>query len=237
MSGGGGYHAVVLAAGAGSRFGGSKLTARYGKGVLLDAALRTACAAPVESVIVVTGAHQQPVATVVAAFASGSKLPIRAVLCEDHAAGMSASLRRGLASVPDDAAGAIIFLGDMPRISRAVPPELLAAVLAGSLAAVPSFKTRWGHPVLISRPLFEAFSRGGGDGGGRDMLSRLGGDLAIVEIDHDGILTDADTRAELDALWRIESGTGPQAVVRRPSGKRDALAADRPSQAAGDPTA
>ena len=112
---------------------------------------------------------------------------------------MSASLRCGLASLPDAAAGAFIFLGDMPRVPRSVPSLLLAAILAGSRAAVPSANGRWGHPVLVTRALFEIFSREGGDGGGRAMLRSLGGGLAVVEAD-DGILADADTPADLEAL-------------------------------------
>ena len=201
-----GYHAVVLAAGAGSRFGGSKLTAPYQGGVLLDAALRTACAAPVESVVVVTGAHKQAVGSAVAEIASGSGIPIRSVYCADHVSGMFASLRCGFASLPADAAGAFLFLGDMPRIPATVPAELLAPVLAGSLAAVPHVGGRWGHPVLISRPLFDAFSRGGGDGGGRAALRALGSELALVAIDHEGILADADTPSDLATLAMEDRG-------------------------------
>jgi CTP:molybdopterin cytidylyltransferase MocA len=48
--------AVVLAAGAGARFGGGKLLAPYMAGVLLDGALAAALAAPACSVTLVTGA-------------------------------------------------------------------------------------------------------------------------------------------------------------------------------------
>lgn len=195
----GGYHAVVLAAGAGSRFGGSKLTAAFEGGVLLDAALGIACAAPVESVVVVTGAHGDAVGAAVAAFASSGP-PVHVVNCPDHASGMSASLRRGLAALPENAVGAFIFLGDMPRVPRTISLDLLDAVLAGSPAAIPSVNGRWGHPVLVARPLFDAFSRGAGDGGGRRVLRSLGGDLAVVETNDDGILADADTPAELEAI-------------------------------------
>ena len=48
--------AIVLAGGAGARFGGDKLTAPWRGGVLIDGALGAAFAAPVRSVTVVTGA-------------------------------------------------------------------------------------------------------------------------------------------------------------------------------------
>ena len=207
MSIAGDYHAVVLAAGAGARFGGSKLTAPYEGGVLLDAVLRIACAAPVQSILVVIGAHGEAVATAVATFASGCEIPVRAVPCADHASGMSSSLGCGLRSLPHDAAGAFIFLGDMPRIPVMVPGKLLTAVRGGALAAIPLFENQWGHPVLITSALFDHFSRHGGDGGGREMLRRLGDDLAVVEVDDHGILADADTPAKLSALSGIAPAT------------------------------
>ncbi|HEX7947277.1 MAG TPA: NTP transferase domain-containing protein, partial [Phenylobacterium sp.] len=50
------FASLVLAAGAGSRFGGGKLTAPFRDGVLLDGALAAAFAAPVRIVTLVTGA-------------------------------------------------------------------------------------------------------------------------------------------------------------------------------------
>lgn len=198
----GGAHAVVLAAGAGSRFGGSKLTAPYEGGVLLDAALRSACLAPVKSIVVVTGAHADLVSSAVAAFASGSLVPVRLAHCADHSSGMFASIRRGLETLPEDAAAAFLFLGDMPLVSRTVSSKLLAAVHAGALAAVPSVGGTWGHPVLASRALFSALCRSAGDGGGRVVLRGLGGDLAVIDVDDEGILLDVDTVADLDAIQR-----------------------------------
>ena len=54
--------AVVLAAGSGSRFGGGKLLAAWGAGVLLEGALAAAFAAPVRGVTVVIGADAEAVA-------------------------------------------------------------------------------------------------------------------------------------------------------------------------------
>ncbi|HMO44197.1 MAG TPA: NTP transferase domain-containing protein, partial [Phenylobacterium sp.] len=55
------WAAIILAAGAGRRFGGGKLLAPYGAGVLLDGAVTTALALA-EAVVLVTGAQVEPVA-------------------------------------------------------------------------------------------------------------------------------------------------------------------------------
>lgn len=190
-----GVHAIVLAAGAGSRFGGSKLTAPWQGGVLVNGALRSACAAPVEGVVVVTGAHADAVEHAVREFACD--LPMRTVACHDHASGMSASIRCGLAALPADARGAFLFLGDMPRVPHHIANRLLEAVEAGALAAVPAAGSRLGHPVLISRAAFAAFLNGAGDGGGRRILRDLGDGLARIETQDDGVFLDIDTPADL----------------------------------------
>lgn len=192
----GGFYAIVLAAGAGSRFGGAKLTARWGDGTLLDAALRSAHAAPVAGVVVVTGANADAVEAIVAGFAPGACPPVRSVHCADHARGMSASLRRGLSVLPPDSAGAFVFLGDMPRVPSGLADELLARLPEGG-AAAPMFGDRFGHPVLISRGLFDAFSGGAGDGAGGRILRDLGDALARVPTGDDGVLADVDTPADL----------------------------------------
>jgi molybdenum cofactor cytidylyltransferase len=199
MSESGEYHAIILAAGEGARFGGSKLTEPWDGGILLDAALRSARSAPVKSVLVVTGAHADAVEEAVELFASNPGLPVIFIRCADHALGMAASLRCGLSALPGGAAGAFIFLGDMPHVPATLPALLLDRLRSGARASVPAVDGRWGHPVLISRSLFDAFSGGAGDGGGRDILRGLGKDLAVVETGDPGILKDVDFPADLEA--------------------------------------
>ncbi|MEI9891396.1 MAG: NTP transferase domain-containing protein [Caulobacteraceae bacterium] len=128
-------HAIVLAAGSGSRFGGGKLMAPWRGGVLLDGALDAAFAAPVQAVHVVVGADPRAAAH---AQARGALI----VEAADHALGLSASLKAGIAALPQDAAGVLVFLGDMPLAPHAVLASLAAAIEAGAPAAVPTFDGR-----------------------------------------------------------------------------------------------
>jgi molybdenum cofactor cytidylyltransferase len=189
------FEAVVLAAGSGSRFGGGKLTTAYGSGVLLDAALRAAFAAPVRAVTVVTGADSAAVTDAALSFDP----TVRIVHAADHAEGMGASLRTGIASLPDDAAGAFVFLGDMPRVPTAVLAALAKAVVKGAPAAAPVFQGRRGNPVLIGRELFPKLLALTGDAGARTVLQSLGDRLALVEAPDDGVLFDVDERGDLPA--------------------------------------
>jgi len=116
-----GVEAILLAAGTGSRFGGGKLLAPWGDGVLLDAALTTALVAPVRSVTLVTGADNERVAAAATACARrlGALDRLNIVDAADYAEGMGASLRRAAAALPADTAAVFVLLGDMPKIPGA----------------------------------------------------------------------------------------------------------------------
>jgi molybdenum cofactor cytidylyltransferase len=190
--------AVVLAAGAGARFGGGKLTAPWRGGVLLDAAMAAAFAAPARSVTLVWGADAR-VPDAARAFAAriGESGRLRLTHAERAAEGMAESLKAGLASLPADCAGAFVFLGDMPRVSPALAPELARALAAGALAAAPTFEGRRGHPVLFSAALFPRLAALAGDRGAAAVLAELGEALALVPSPDDGVLFDVDRREDL----------------------------------------
>lgn len=191
--------AIVLAGGAGSRFGGGKLLAPWREGLLIEAALDAAFAAPVRSVILVTGADEgvMPVALEYA-LREGEAARLEIVHARNHTEGMSATLKAGLAALPPDCAGVFVFLGDMPTIPLAVPPALARALNGGIVAAVPTFEGRRGHPVLFGAPLFPALAQLSGDEGGRSVLLGLEPDrLARVGTPFPGVLFDVDVREDL----------------------------------------
>lgn len=197
--------AIVLAGGAGTRFGGAKLTAPWRGGVLIDGALVAAFAAPVRAVTLVTGADPA-VEAAVRRFAerTGDQSRLKVIHCPGHTEGMGATLRAGVASLPPDAEGAFVFLGDMPRIPAATLPALAAALAAGATAAAPSFEGQRGHPVLFSASLFPELRALTGDEGARSVLRSLGKRLALVPTDDPGVLFDVDRPDDLDekaARW------------------------------------
>lgn len=198
---GGGFDAIVLAAGSGTRFGGGKLLAPWRGGVLLDGALAAAFAAPVWTVVVVTGAMAPEVAAAATAFAAREGVADRLIIihAENHAEGMGASLRRGAAALSADSAGVFVFLGDMPRVPPAVLAPLAAAVRAGAPAAAPVWEGQRGHPALIGAGLLPGLAKLKGDAGARAVLKDLGERLALVEAPDDGVLFDVDERGDLDA--------------------------------------
>ena len=186
--------AIVLAGGAGIRFGGSKLTAPWRGGRLIDGALAAAFAAPVRSVVVVTGADTGvgPAAQALAA-EIGQAHRLKLVHAADHMEGMGATLRTGVAALPPDAEGVFVFLGDMPLIPADVPPRLAATLAADRAQAVaPRFKGQRGHPVLFCATLFPALRTSTGDEGARTVLQTLGKNLVTIDTTDPGVLFDVD---------------------------------------------
>jgi molybdenum cofactor cytidylyltransferase len=191
---------LVLAAGSAARFGGGKLTAPWRGGVLLEGALAAAFAAPVRAVVLVSGADAERVEAAARAWAAraGEAGRLRILHAPDHAEGMAASLRRGIASLPGDAAGAFVFLGDMPRVPTAVLTPMAEALARGAGAAAPVFGGRRGNPVAVARALFPELLALRGDQGARRILDGLGAALALIEAPDDGVLFDVDARADLE---------------------------------------
>jgi nicotine blue oxidoreductase len=125
--------AVVLAAGAATRYGSPK------QRELLPpvlAALRQACVAPV---VVVQGAY--PID------APGG----RVVDCERWADGPGASLRCGLAALGDDVTHALVVLADGPSLDPRAVERLVAHRADGTVIAATYDGSSRSHPVVLAR--------------------------------------------------------------------------------------
>jgi molybdenum cofactor cytidylyltransferase len=191
-------HALVLAAGAGRRFGGRKLLAPWRGAPLICAALDAAASAPLDGLTVVTGADSRDVAEAVADWARRNPGPgVEVVHASEHHEGLAASLRTGLRALPPAADGVVIFLGDMPRIPDGIVRALLDSLGRDGLAAAPLFENRRGHPVLVRRDLLPALLGLVGDAGAKSVLDGLGDRLVLVPATESGVLFDVDVVEDL----------------------------------------
>ncbi|MBC7666881.1 MAG: nucleotidyltransferase family protein [Gemmatimonadaceae bacterium] len=190
--------AIVLAAGAGRRFGGRKLTATFEGRPLIAGALDAAFAAPVRGVILATdGDPDLADAAQAHARALGREAKLRVVTVADAADGMGASLRTAVAALQADTDGVFVFLGDMPPIPPAVPRALAAALSDGFDAAAPRLGAQRGHPVLFARRHFAALLGLTGDVGAQGVLARSGTRLKLIDTLDVGVFFDIDRRKDL----------------------------------------
>lgn len=181
-------HAILLAAGGGRRFGGRKMLADWSGEALVVAAARIALAAPVARVTVVTGADGAEVERTLQPLA-GPRL--RTVRNAEWRSGIASSLRVGLDALPEDAACAIVFLGDMPEVPVDGAAWLLEALAAGAPAALTEYQGKPAHPVAFARSVFAQLRDLQGDLGARHILSSLPG-VARVASQDSGSLFDMD---------------------------------------------
>jgi len=181
---------LVLAAGAGTRFEPSelKLLAELGGRPLLERPVAALCAVPeLTRVVVVLGAGAGQVRD---RLTFGRAEPI---VCEEWAEGLSASLRCGVAALPE-AERIVVTLGDVPGVR----PEVVHRLLAAPDGSRATYGGRPGHPVVLGAAQLRRVGELSGDRGARALLD--GG----VHIECGDLASgrDVDTVADLDALRR-----------------------------------
>jgi CTP:molybdopterin cytidylyltransferase MocA len=181
---------VVLAAGAGRRFGARKQLADLHGRPLLEHALRAMAAAPVDRVLVVLGADAEEVSHRVDM--NGAET----VVCDGWETGISASLRAGFDAAGGAGAVAIV-LGDQPLISAQAVARVVAA--RGDAAAVrATYGGVPGHPIVLERELFARARELRGDTGARAVLAGV----SVREVACDGLGSPADVDTP-DQLARL----------------------------------
>jgi molybdenum cofactor cytidylyltransferase len=189
--------AVVLAAGRSTRMGAiNKLIAEIGGKPLVRIAAEQALASSARPVIVVTGHQREKVEEALAG------LPVRFAHNPDFAEGLGASLRTGIAAVPDDVDGAVICLGDMPQVDAALIDRLIAAFdpERGALIVVPTIEGRRGNPVLWSRRFFPDLRQIQGDVGARHLIASYAEAVVEVPVSGESAFVDVDTPESLSAV-------------------------------------
>ncbi len=119
----------------------------------------------------------------------------------DHAEGLAASLRCGVARAERDGwDAALVCLGDMPLVLPATLGRLIAAwgeARPRPDAVLPVANGRRGNPVLWDRRMFRPLLGLRGDVGARGVLDRPRTAVLAVETDDEGVLEDFDTPARL----------------------------------------
>jgi CTP:molybdopterin cytidylyltransferase MocA len=177
---------LVLAAGAGRRYGMPKALVPYEGRLLVQRAADTLHEAGCGSVTVVLGAAADEVR------AAAPDLPAT-VVNPDWATGMGSSLRAGLAALTaTGATAAVVLLVDMPGVSAEAVRRILAHAGPGALV-MGGYGERRGHPVLLGRDHWAGVSASAtGDRGARDYLRA--NEVRVVAVGDVADDTDIDVR-------------------------------------------
>ncbi|HEV3377337.1 MAG TPA: nucleotidyltransferase family protein [Thermoleophilaceae bacterium] len=182
---------LVLAAGAGTRFGSAKQLADLDGRPLLEHSILAMVASPVGRVVVVLGSGAEEVLANVDLHGADP------VVCDRWSEGQSASLAYGLAELSTCDA-VVVTLGDQPFVAPDAIRRVIAARGDGAAAVRATYNGEPGHPVLLERALFERMRDVTGDHGARNLLISM--PTREVPCEDLGGGQDVDTPAQLDAL-------------------------------------
>lgn len=184
--------AVLLAAGAGKRFGGDKLLHPLEDGVSIAAhAARNLIAAGLE-VIAVVRWGDFPLYELL------EQEGCQVTMFQGASRGMGASLAHGIAQ-GRGAGGWVVALADMPHIAPATIGRVVAELEQGALIVAPARQGERGHPVGFGAGLRDELLALDGDQGARAVVERHRDALKLVECDDPGILLDIDQKIDLAA--------------------------------------
>ena len=184
--------AILLAAGAGRRFGGDKLLHPLEDGAAIAAHAARNLLAVLPDVVAVVRWGDFPLYELL------EQEGCRVTMFQGAERGMGASLAHGVGEARG-AAGWVIALADMPRIPQEAIRKVAAALEQGALIAAPVHGKERGHPVGFGARLRDELLALDGDNGARAVLDRHREEINLIACDDPGVLFDVDRKSDLPA--------------------------------------
>ncbi len=196
--------AVILAAGASTRFGQPKQLLDWNDRPFVAHATDVALAAGLAPVIVVLGCRAEAVRA-----ALGTR-PVQIAMNWRWEEGMSVSVQVGLMALPPDTKAAIFMQCDQPLVDVALLRALAARCEeTGASIVHPTHAGQRRPPVLFARSLFPELAAVTGDEGGRSLIARCADQVATVAVEDLHRLLDVDTPAEYMRLLALRDQRPP----------------------------
>ncbi len=197
-----GLHAIVLAAGASTRFGSAKQLIRIAGRPMLHATVTRAVEVAGNAVIVVLGARAAELAPLL------THSPASIVINRDWREGLGSSIRAGVARLPAACSGAMLLLADQAAVTaedlrRLVgawrrQTEYIAAAVYGSTVGV---------PAIFPRSVFTDLLQIRGDQGARALIQR--NPDRLVRVPMASAALDIDTPEDLLEIESPDTGSPP----------------------------
>lgn len=184
---------ILLAAGAGTRFGGRKLLHPLPDGVPVGLAALRNLRSALSPVIAVVRPGDHELRELLAS--EGAEV----VECARAEYGMGHSLAAGVAHACG-ADGWVIALGDMPSIREATIRAVAQALEQGAAVVVPVFAGERGHPVGFGRRFRPDLLALTGDAGARTILQADPSVVHWLAVDDPAVLQDIDTTEDARRL-------------------------------------
>lgn len=183
--------ALVLAAGEGTRFGGTKQIEVVRGKPLVQHAVDAAAGAGVDEIVVVLG-HEALRVRDALELPPGS----RYVINERYAEGQSTSLAAGLRALGEDSEAAVVLLADQPGVEPRHVSALVSTFREGGAGVVRIRFADGPGPALLARSVWDEAAALEGDTGARAVFEAHPERVRWIPFDEDAPV-DVDRQADL----------------------------------------
>ena len=183
-------HAIVLAAGASTRFGSPKQLVRVDGRPLLHAAVSRAVEVAGHSVSVVLGANAAELAPLL------SHTSASVVINRDWSEGMASSIRAGVSRLPGSCTGVMLVLADQAAVTAEDLRRLAAAWRRQpAYIAAAQYGATMGAPAIFPSSMFRDLAELRGDRGAQTLFKR--NPDRVVRVPMESAAIDIDTPEDL----------------------------------------
>ena len=189
----GGLYAIVLAAGAATRFGSAKQLVRISGRPLLHNTVSNAVEIAGAATIVVLGAYAAELAPLL------SHTPASVVINRDWREGIGSSIRRGVAALPSTCTAVMMVLADQAAVTAQDLQRLVSAwKRQPEYVAAALYSGSTGVPAIFPRSRFTELTELRGDMGARMLLQR--NPDRVIRVPMERAALDIDTPEDLLSL-------------------------------------
>jgi molybdenum cofactor cytidylyltransferase len=185
---------VVLAAGDSVRMRFPKALLPFRGGTFLTCILRALSEASCESPVIVLGRDAARIE---------KRIPpgLQRLVNPDPSRGQLSSMRLAISAAGSDTDACMFWPVDQPDVSPCLVAHLVKLFAeSGSPITMPVYRGRRGHPAIFARGLFPEFLALPLQEGPKRIVTSRAGDIAFLECDEPGTVTDIDTPADYFAL-------------------------------------
>lgn len=183
---------LILAAGESSRMGRDKALLDFRGLSFLETAAATLRSAGVEPIVVVLGHRAQEIRR-------ATRLEgVQVVVNERYSLGQTSSLQAGLRVLGDSEIEAVVlWLVDHPAVSAETVAKLVTEFRKSNAPVViPQYRGERGHPVMISRVLFEELLRLAPGEAANTTIRKHRDETTWIDVDDPGVRLDIDDPEE-----------------------------------------
>ncbi len=183
--------AIILAAGESKRMGSPKMLLPFNGRSMIEEVILKVSESKADHTLVVLGAYHESIAERIG--------PLTVMNCfnENYREGMLSSVQCGFRNLPQFFKAALVFQGDQPLIAPNVINSVIDAyLLSGKGMAVPVYKSKRGHPLLIDFKYRNEIQKLSSDTGLHSLIEKFPDNILEVKTNEPDILRDFDTYDE-----------------------------------------